>query len=297
MVAHTDPEPVAENPGVPRWRKELDRAIRPIALAWAMTLLTDSLPRPARIVVIVVVAIVYGFDRLDKNTRLARRLPYLMIYIAVGCFALAVTTPKAWSGTATLLAVVLMASATLITADRAVGLARLAGVSMITAGVYVITSAQLPAVLAGCLAIFLGLGVAAYGNTMFTRHNLRDHRLMWGRVSGLGLIGFFGSVQAAQVGSLPAAAMGFAASLSLFTVGAVLTFTADGDRQDMLAGALFAVCGFSVTGLGALAFHAEQYAVGFTLVALGIAVAGAGLSLLESTGVVHRLRQTYLSVS
>jgi hypothetical protein len=52
--------------------------------------------------------------------------------------------------------------------------------------------------------------------------------------------------------------------------------------------------GVAVTGLGLLAFNAHEFAIGLIAATMGIALAGGGLSLVQSTGMLSTLRDTYI---
>lgn len=293
-----------------RWRVELGRSVRPIAYTLAVTELTDPLPRPARIVVILVAAVVFGgFDRLNKQAELVRRLPNILLCVGIGVVVLAVATPPSWNGPMTVAAVVLIACATLLTEDRAAALTTLAAVSVITAGVYVISGAVrdpaenpwLPVGVLGGGAIAMGLAMLALRRVLFaqrggfTRDKLRTYRQSWGRGAALGLLGLAGTAELAGNGHAPAAVLVATASVSWIVAAAIFGLTFEGtDRQDNIAGVMLFVSGVSVAVLGLLAFDARQYAVGLVAVTMGIALAGGGVSLLESTGMLSALRRTYL---
>ncbi|WP_173062475.1 hypothetical protein [Phytohabitans houttuyneae] len=311
MPPAEQPEPAApDTPGVPRWRSELGRSVRPVAYTLALTELTDPLPKPARIVVILVAAVVFGgFDRLNKDTKLVRMLPNILLCVGLGVIVLAVTTPQSWNGPMAVAAVVLIACATLLTAERAAALTTLAAVGLITAGIYVIsgtvrdpgTNPWPLVVVAGGGPIVMGLTMLALRRELFTRRGgfstakLREFGQSWGRAAALGIIGLAGGGQLAGNGHVPAAVLVLAASVSWIVAAAVFGLTSTvTTRQDNLAGAMFVVCGVSVAVLGLLAFDAHQYAVGLVAATMGIAVAGGGVSLLESTGALRALRDTYL---
>ncbi|MFG3556755.1 hypothetical protein ACGGAQ_20460 [Micromonospora sp. NPDC047557] len=299
MSSVREPQPSPPRAGTARWRLRLVGWLGPAGSAVALNQLATVLPPVAVGAVILVVAVVYGHNRLDERAPLAEALPRILLYVAVAGVALAVTTPSSWAGPLTLVAVVAIACAALVARDRATALTSLAGISICTTGLFVVTDAvhveragaRFVGVTLGTFAVVLGLLVLDNRRHLFGADSpglalLREARVFWSRAGALGVLSVPASVSLAREGSLVTAALVAVAGLCWLGVTLVFVFA---ERRDALAGALLAVSGTAVTALGLLAFDAREYPVGMIAATAGVAMVGGGISLLESTGALARL--------
>ncbi|WP_405432905.1 hypothetical protein [Micromonospora sp. NBC_00617] len=299
MSSAREPQPCPPRAGTARWRLRLVGWLGPAGSAVALNQLATVLPPVAVGAVILVVAVVYGHNRLDERAPLAGALPRILLYVAVVGVALAVTTPSSWAGPLTLVAVVAIACAALVARDRATALTSLAGISVCTAGLFVVTDAvhvertgaRFVGVTLGTFAVVVGLLVLYDRRHLFGADStalalLREARVSWSRAGALGVLSVPASVRLAREGSLVTAALVAVAGLCWLGVTLVFVFA---DQRDALAGALLALSGAAVTALGLLAFQAREYPVGMIAATAGVAMVGGGISLLESTGALGRL--------
>lgn len=295
-------QPVPDEPAVVRWRVVLVRWLGPVVFGIALNQLSNVLSPVAVGALVVVVAVVYGFNRLDATAPLAKALPRVLLYLAVAAVALAVATPTSWNGPITVVAIVLIACTALLAPHRAVASGTLAGISIFTAGLHVLSNPPPRLHGVGDWLVFLAIG--ASGTTMgllildnrrwlfgpggITVADVRQWRMAWGRGSALGIIAVVAAIAAVRAGGNPlVAATAMTAGLSWLVVSLVFFFS---ERLDTLAGAMLVTCGASVAGLGAFAFGDHELLVGTVAACAGVAMAGGGFSLLDTTGVLARLR-------
>ncbi|MEV4824505.1 hypothetical protein [Micromonospora sp. NPDC049274] len=300
MSSVHEPQPSPPRGGTGRWRLRLVGWLGPAGSAVALNQLATVLPPVAVGAVLLVVAVVYGHHRLDERAPLAEALPRITLSVAVAGVALAVTTPASWAGPLTLVAVMAIACAALVARERATALTSLAGISVCTAGLFVVTDAvhvertggRFVGVTLGTLAVLVGLLVLVHRRDLFGADSaglelLRQARVFWSRAGALGVLSVPASVSLAREGSVVTAVVVAVAGLCWLGVTLVFVFA---EQRDSLAGALLALSGAAVTVLGLLAFQAREYPVGMVAGTAGVAMVGGGLSLLESAGTLGRLR-------
>ncbi|MEH1168723.1 hypothetical protein V6V47_25385 [Micromonospora sp. CPCC 205539] len=300
MSSVPEPQPSPPEAEPPRWRVTLVRWLGPAGFAVALNQLATVLPPVAVGAVLVVVAVVYGFNQLDETAPLAGALPRLLLYVAVVGIALAVTTPPSWTGPLTLVSVVLITCATLVARARATALTSLAGISVFTAGLITVSdavhvdrvNARILGMVLGGFAVLAGLLILRYRREIFGANGIsvadfRGPSLGLARVGAIGVLGVVAGIDLAADGRLLPALLAGLAGSSWLGVTLVLGFV---EHPDALAGVLLMIAGASITGLGLLAFHGSEFLVGTIAATGGVAMAGGGVSLLEATGVLARLR-------
>jgi len=105
------------------------RALGLLTFGLVTNLLSDVVPRPALVALILVGAVVVAMFHLPEDAPARRILPGALVYLAVAAVALAVVTPASWSGPLTVVAVllVLIGCTALAVRHRAAALISLAG--------------------------------------------------------------------------------------------------------------------------------------------------------------------------
>ncbi|MFF1613622.1 hypothetical protein ACFVYA_38160 [Amycolatopsis sp. NPDC058278] len=253
--------------------------------------------------VVVAALFVYFLSRLDPAQDIATHLPRALLYLTVAGVGLLVTTPPSWTGPIAVASVVCAMCAALAAQDRASALATLFGVSVFTVGVVGATGAVHAATAAGRILLTgAAAGVALLGLLCLwnrhgllgpagiTMHTLRTTPMAWARLSVLGMIGIVAGFDRGGHGDPVAALLGVIGGACWVGVAIVFSF---GERNDALAGTLLAMTGFSVVGLGWMAFRDEEFVMGLICMTTGATMAVAGLWLLDSAGFSSWLRRQF----
>jgi hypothetical protein len=290
--------PVGE---VPRWRTGSAKGLGVVGMLGLVMVIDQQFEVPPLAVsaVVSVWLFLLGLNRLPGRSPLAQALPHLLVFAVVTGIALTVTTPQSWTGPITLIAAIMITCAMLATPpqDRALALISLAGISLFTAGLVTVSyglqshhNGHLVTVPLGCAALFYSAAflwfrrwVAAH---VITMENLRKAKRGWARASAIGIVAGWASIQSARDGALMIAVPAGLAGLSWLVVSAVFLFSERGET--LIAGMLF-ILGGSVTVLGLVAFHQEDFLIGLIAVCAGVALAGGGLMQLTSSGALNGL--------
>jgi hypothetical protein len=131
------------------------------------------------------------------------------------------------------------------------------------------------------------------GPHRITTEKLRGYPRMWAGGSFWAFPAVASAVDLVLHGGNPLTAASLAVGgLSWLGVTLVFFFSAASKRQDALAGALLSLCGTTVAELGLQMSGSRHLLVlGSLIIATGVALAGAGFSLLDSTGALARARR------
>ncbi|MGW4056839.1 hypothetical protein ACWEGE_01100 [Amycolatopsis sp. NPDC004747] len=244
--------------------------------------------------VVVVALFVYFLSRLEPAQDIATHLPRALLYLTVTGVGLLVTTPPSWTGPIAVASVVCAMCAALAAQDRAGALATLFGVSVFTVGAVgateavhaatatgriLLTGAAGSVALAGLLC--LGNRRSLLGPTGITMRTLRTNPMVWARLSVLGILGIVTGFAWGGHGHLVAALLAVVGGACW--VGAAIIFSF-AERHDALTGTLLATAGFSLVGLGWIAFGAKEFVAGLICMTTGATLAVGGLWLLDSAG-------------
>jgi hypothetical protein len=304
-------------PAVPRWQRTLVRWLGPAVCGVALNQLADVVPYAVVAGALFLVAILYGLSRLDATAPLVRGLPKMLLRVITAGIVAALLLPASWSrpviGSLILLIVLLV----LLTPQRGTVLASLIGISVFTYGVSLVFLTPAPTapgllvavlVFAGVMIALAGLAVLSrpervVGPAGMTVASLRRLREFVGEGPGNGLLITFGGVvvllcvialtNGAQV---PVTVLVLFSALCLAGVEVVLWLP---ERHGPFVGVLLALAGISLTAVGAL--------IGFTgdgrgliavplLGTVGLALTVGGLTLLDATGTLSRLRHRVTSL-
>jgi hypothetical protein len=281
------------------------RALGLLTFGLVTNLLSDVLPRLALVAVILVGAVVVGLFHLPRGAPAARVLPGGLLYLAIAGVALAVVTPDSWTGPLTVVSVLLVGCSALAVRHRAAAFTSLAGMSIFTVGVVILADAGHAATTAGTVlgyvmgayATLFGLLYVFYRRSLFgtggiTTATLRTMPVAWSRAGALGILAVPAAIQLVRENHVPAGILVLAGGLSWLATTMVFVFST---TADTLAGATLTVSGACVTTLGLLAFYGQQFLPGAIALTAGVAMAGGGLSLLESCGVLDRLTALFKS--
>ncbi|GAA3905318.1 hypothetical protein [Actinoplanes auranticolor] len=307
-------------PAVPGWQRTLLRWLGPAVCGVALNQLADVVPYLVVGGALLLVAVLYGLSRLDATAPLVRGLPRMLLRVITAGLVAALVLPASWSrpviGSLVLLIVLLV----LLTPQRGTVLASLIGICLFTYGVtlvFLTPAPTAPALLvAACtyFGVMIALGglavlsrpervVRPTGVTVASLRRLRQ--FLYGAGNGLllttsGVIvllcvialtdGEYGPVAVAAI------VLVLIAALAVAGVEVVLWLP---ERHSPVVGVLLVLGGVSLTAVGCL--------IGFTgdgrdLIAVpllgtsGMAMVVGGLTLLDATGALPRLRDrlTYL---
>ena len=303
----------------PKWQQTLVRWLGPAVCGVALNQLADVVPHLVVAVALAVVAILYGLSKLDATAPLVRGLPKLLLRVVIIGIVAAMLLPDSWAGPVIWSATGLIVLVVLLTRQRGTALASLIGISIFTYGVVLAATAptsNLPGLVVAAL-IYLGVMITLGGLAVLqhpkrmihprgiTVPDVRRLREFLDKRAGLliqigGFVALFniGMLTSTNIGPAARAASALAMLTGLAVVGVEMVLWLP-ERHGLLVGVLLAVGGTSLTAASVLTGFAgtgkELVAVPI-LGALGLAMAGGGLSLLDATGTLPRLRRrlTYL---
>lgn len=286
------------------WSKLLTLAVGQLSFGLVTNWLSNALhPLGYGGVLVFVAVVVVGIVRLDKTAPIAKVLPRVLLCLTVAGVALAVAIPASWTGPIAVASVMLALCAATAARDRAAAFTSLAGISLFTAGLLMVsesvraqgTAGKVITIVLGCYAVLLGLLCLLFRRVLFgsrgiTTATLRNSTMAWSRASALGILTVPLSIQLGAGGHLLAAILVAIAGLSWLVVTMVFVFT---KGRDTLAGAMLSVSGAAVTGLGLVAFYSQEFLGGTIAITAGVAMTGGGLSMLDSTGALLRLANLF----
>jgi hypothetical protein len=309
MSDDTPPPGTTSTPAVPRWQQKLARVLGTAVCGLALNQLADVVPYLVVGLVLVVVGVVFGLSRLDATAPLVRGLPTMLLRVIVAGIVAATLLPESWCGPVIVFLTALIILVALLPPRRGNALAPLVGISVFSYGVAVVffalQSDKSPAAIT-VAGVFFGFFIAMAGLTMLTEPRLEIRadgttvaklRRSVTEGSGFGMLAALGGL-CVIVGFLCLAASEVAAGILLLITGlAVIGMEVVvwlPERHDWLVGLLLTVGGVSFTALsGVAAFSAtgKNLIVVPIMGALGLAMAGGGLSLLDASGTLLRLRR------
>ncbi|KDN18603.1 hypothetical protein [Amycolatopsis rifamycinica] len=299
-MASADGAPPAPPPGhLPQWQVQ---GLNLLAIGAGTNGLYDAM-HPLLVAAVVAVALfVHLLGRLDPEREIATHLPRALLHLTVAGIGLVVATPASWTGPMAVASAVFAVCAALAARDRASALATLLGTSGFALGVVVAAeSAQIGDPLGRVLITGCAVGVALLGlSCLLNRHRLVGpggvgvHTLMtmpmtWARLSVLGVFGVIAGCT--LIGDHVVVALLCVVGGASW-VGAAVVFSFM-DRRDALAGTLLTVTGWSVTGLGWVAFSSREFVGGLVCITTGATLVVAGLWLLDSAGFTSWLRRQF----
>ncbi|WP_433721749.1 hypothetical protein ACQP2Y_41130 [Actinoplanes sp. CA-051413] len=298
-------------------QRTLVRWLGPAVCGVALNQLADVVPYVVVAGALFLVAILYGLSKLDATAPLVRGLPRMLLRVITAGIVAALLLPASWSrpviGTLILLIVLLV----LLTPQRGTVLASLIGISVFTYGVSLVFLAPAPTAPGLLVAVFVSFGVmiALAGLAVLSRPervvrpagltvaSLQRLRRFVADGAGSGLIiSLSGVIAVLCVIALSTGEHVAATVLALFSalclagVEVVLWLP---ERHSPFVGVLLALAGISLTALGALiglTGDGRELITVPLLGTLGLALAVGGLTLLDATGTLPRLRRrmTYL---
>jgi len=117
-------------------------------------------------------------------------------------------------------------------------------------------------------------------------------RMTWSRAGAIGVVAAIGAIQVARDGEFLVAGLLVVAGLSWLATTMTFVFA---ERAETFTGAMLTACGLATTGLGLVAFGSAVFLPGAVALLAGLAMAGSGLTLLESRGVLARLTAPFRS--
>jgi hypothetical protein len=127
--------PAASSPGLPRWQRQLLSWLGPSVCGVALNQLADLVPHPVVAAALVLVGVMYGARRLDATAPLMRRLPAMLLRIALAGLTAAMLLPKSWAAPLICSLIVVFLVVALLTPRRGDLVALFLGIGVFTYGV------------------------------------------------------------------------------------------------------------------------------------------------------------------
>jgi hypothetical protein len=303
------------SPGLPRWQRHLLSWLGPSVCGVALNQLADLIPHLVVVAALVLVAVMYGARRLDATAPLMKRLPTVLLRIALAGLTAAMLLPKSWAAPLICSLIVVFLIVALLTPHRGDLAALFLGIGVFTYGVG-LTFYSLPPHPPGWLHVGfagIGIGLASLGLQLVKRpqlvlppsgitasslRRLRHHAAEKGPFSfgpGGTVIALLGAIALTSDHQSPALVGGeilaMVVGLSLVSAEIVLSLP---ERHMAFFGISLNIGGASLTAIAALiACSAEGK--DFILVPIvgapGLLMATAGISSLDAVGALSRLNR------
>jgi hypothetical protein len=309
--------PAPASPGVSRWQRHALSWLGPSVCGVALNQLADVIPHPVVAAALVLVAVMYAARRLDATAPLMKRLPMVLLRIALAGLTAAMLLPKSWAAPLICSLLVVFLIVALLTPHRGDLVALFLGIGVFTYGVGM-TFYSLPPRPPGWLHVgfaVIGVGLAALGLNMVKRpqllfpssgiaastlRRLRHHAAEKGPFSfgpGGTAIAFLGVIALTSDHQSPAlvAAEILAVVVGLSLVGAEIALSLP-ERRMALFGIFLVIGGASLTAIAALiacSAEGKDFILVPTVGAPGLFMATAGISSLDAVGALARLNRGF----
>ena len=255
-------------------------------------------------VLVGVLFTVIGYDWIPETAPLKTLLPQMVLCLVLGWVVLAALASPPWNRHLSVVLVILTAGLALMTRPHRVAWTTLGCLGLIAVGakmtVYSFTDSSGGGVVTGLISIWAllaGLCFLSFRQELFRvgGHDWRAPSLGWARSGGIALLAVAASAGLLANGWGATAILVMLAGLSWGGFTTVITF----GGPDAVQGALLMLCGPSVTALGTVAFFADDPVApiaGYAAISIGTAITGGALVLLESSGVLPRIRALLINL-
>jgi hypothetical protein len=302
--------PAPSSPGLPHWQRHLLSWLGPSVCGVALNQLADLVPHPVVVAALVLVGVMYGARRLDATAPLMRRLPTMLLRVALAGLTAAMLLPKSWAAPLICSLMVVFLVVALLTPHRGDLVPLFLGIGVFTYGVG-LTFYSMPPHPPGRLHVVsagIGAGVALLGLGLVKRppggitasslRRLRHHAAEKGPFS-FGPAGAFVVLLAviAMTGGdrTPGLVAGemLAMVIGVALVGAEIALSLP-ERHMALFGISLVAGGAALTAIATL-IACSADGKDFILVPMvgapGLLMATAGISALDAVGAWSRLNR------
>jgi hypothetical protein len=300
---------------LPHWQRRLLSWLGPSVCGVALNQVADLVPHLVVVAALVLVGVMYAARRLDATAPLMRRLPTVLLRVALAGLTAAMLLPKSWAAPLICSLIVVFLIVALLTPRRGDLVALFLGIGVFTYGVG-LTFYSVPPHPPGWLHVVfagIGVGVASLGLGLVKRpqpvlppggitasslRRLRHHAAEKGPFSfgpGGAVVVLLAVIALTSGNQTPALMAGeiLAAVIGLSLVGAEIVLSLP-ERHMALFGISLTTGGAALTAIATLiACSAEGK--DFILVPMvgapGLLMATAGISALDAVGAWSRLNR------